>query len=339
MLDLTDLSKYQPLRGFATLLAFSQLNTLRISLPDAKDSDVPFIYPRLHQLTELKIVGQIDGSPLSPLHFVVCLFRLKSLCFDVSLMSIASHDMMAVFAYMPQLTSLALKGIDVLGTSLHCLTALVSLTVDCRCMLSPCLADAISFMQHLTCIRLLDRDGKFKLPSAALKPLKKLKALTLRDVETEPDFVEALAMLPSMTELQFVGPNHSVHPSQFYPQLGLLTNLVVLRIPCDWTTIEICIRSLAGRLPKLRKLQFCIWARSTAFHSLAVRQELMKPVTKSALFNAFPNLRRVSIIHLPNSVVWSDADTRRRVSIIHLPNFVVRSAADMRKICYWDLFI
>ena len=295
VLDFAGFTRRRLIQGFSALLAFSQLKTLRIANSSLKNTDFFLTLPRLDHLTELKFWGCHLASPCISLDSIKALTGLKSLCLDVPKTSVAAYETTAAFSALLRLTSLTLSIHGILGRYLYCLTALVDLTIKSSTALPPYLADVISCMQHLTSIRLGDQEGKFQLPSSALEPLKELKVIKFKNVLIAPDFLETLATLPCMTELDFYVPISSLDQFQFYPQLGLLSNLVVLRIPADHTTVEIFVHQLVGRLPKLRELALYTWPDAT-LRGLTFTEGRRTRELEPVLLNRFPNLRRVSQI-------------------------------------------
>ena len=308
-MDLAHLTVHQWILGFSTLLAFSQLQTLNIFHPEVEDSDIGFALPQLHHLTELRIFRPEFGRSLASLNSVTALTGLRSFLFEVPVRIEVAPERATFIAAMTQLTSLGLKG-ELCGLTLHCLTALVDLSIDDESWNTACLSDvtdAISCMHHLTSLRLCDL--VFKLTSATLKPLTKLKRLILANLSIEPDFVKALMTMPDLTELRFrPGFDTVMDPNHFYAQLGLLTNLVVLEMPGDLIksddlpstgTLRTCVRSLGNQMVHLRKLQLCfrLMTARTLFDSFGREMETLL-MNDYASSKAFPNLRRVSITRL-----------------------------------------
>ena len=287
------------------MLAFSQLKTLSIFHPGVEDSDVLRTLPQLHHLTELRIFRPEPEGPIASLDSVTALTGLSSFLFEMPLETEVAPETVTYIAAMTQLTFLGLK-IGLGRVSLHCLTALVDLSIEDENWYVDALdiGDALSCMHHLTSLRLCDLG--FSLTSVTPRLPKTLKRLIVAHMSVKPDFVKALMTIPDLTELRFRPGSHTfTDPVRFYAQLGLLKNLVVLEMPYDLIessadlptrTVQTCVRSLRTPLPNLRKLQLWFRLRGsyTQFDSFRTKMETSL-INDRVLIHAFPKLRRVSI--------------------------------------------
>ena len=245
-------------------------------------------------LTELEIAYR-NAAARPIVDSVLSLTQLSSLLLDHARGEDVTSEMTEAISDMVQLTRLALTP-SMVGDSLSCLTKLIDLKIVGYGNFTTDLSDTLSSLRHLTSLHVYKSGQMFTLASSALQQLTELRVLKLWQIDMESDLLQALATLPSLTELSFISFGRMDLRDRFFAQLVPFSNLTVLGVPYDWEMSKNQIDLLGRCMPRIQKIHF--FATEFAYKRIYKRMVVFveKSVSWSDLADAFPCLRRVRLV-------------------------------------------
>ena len=261
-------------------------NLTRLGFRPNNDRDVIPVQ-RLHEMRRLV---ELDIRIMTRQYaeaFSGCLFllsALKSLSIDQLSMGNKQLEMADDVAMLTKLTRLSLKGLPSVR-SMYRLTEMVDLEVHTQDDIVSDLLDALLCMPRLASLKIVSLKSSRAFRSSAVRAsrlfpqLTALKTLALRSVFPDGACIEALGVLPDLTELRFDTHNDLEDLRACYAQLSLLSSLRVLETPTSWAFEEPRVKLLSGCLPRLREIKF--------------RDNQLNADERAALLREFPCLRRL----------------------------------------------